>query len=111
LRKILSIAPDLLEFAGYSDPGSRGAFEGRGAGAKRIYRIGKKSGRGRVCLQEMKFSRVREGEVLVEKINVLQPREFDGEAIVDMAHDPGLQLANADQCAERGPFRAGHGRA
>ena len=41
------------------------------------------------------------GHVLLNEIGVLQPHEFDGKAIFDMAHDAPLRLADRDDRTNR----------
>ena len=50
------------------------------------------------------FRRLRAGNVLFEKIRMLQARELDGEALLEVAHDPALCLAEADEAADRRPL-------
>ena len=43
------------------------------------------------------------GHIVLNEIGVLQPHEFDGEAIFDMAHDSPLRLADRDDRTNRWP--------
>jgi hypothetical protein len=42
-------------------------------------------------------------DVVFDEIGVLQPHEFNGEAIFDVAHDAALGLADRDDNADRRP--------
>ena len=43
------------------------------------------------------------GHIVLNEIGVLQPHEFDGEAIFDVAHDAALRLADRDDRTNRWP--------
>src|SRR5579871_5512685 len=51
------------------------------------------------------------GDVLFNKVGVLQPGELDGKAIFEVAHDPTLHLAERNQRADRRPLIRGDGGA
>jgi hypothetical protein len=44
---------------------------------------------------------------VVEKVGMLQPRELDGEAVFEMAHDATRHFAEGDQRPDRRPLVAG----
>ena len=51
--------------------------------------------------------RLPAGNVLFDKIRMLQPDELDREAILDMADHPTGGLADGDERADLGPLIAG----
>src|SRR5271154_6765173 len=51
--------------------------------------------------------RLPAGDVLFEKVGVLQAGKLDGEAFLEVTHDASLDLAQRDQRADRRPLLGG----